>query len=167
MWYNNLVIGNPDDKTNFQCKLLLTNTQVANLYKVFIINSPGNIKLSKTQLSKMIKLGGFLDRLLGPLLKTGLPLIKNVIKASAKSFLILSGLTTAVAADAGIHKKTLGSESTTLIMFNDEMEDVMIIVKSPEDSGLILKGISETTQNEEKEQQGGLFSTLLGTLVVS
>ena len=65
-----------------------------------------DIKLSKTQLSKMIQLGGFLGRLLGPLLKTGLPLIKNVIKPLAKSLLIPLGLTaTASAADAGIHKK--------------------------------------------------------------
>ena len=51
----------------------------------------------------MIQAGGFLGRLLGPLLKTGLPLIKNVIKPLAKSVLIPLGLT---AADAGIHKKS-------------------------------------------------------------
>ena len=53
----------------------------------------------------MIQLGGFLGKLLGPLLKTGLPLIKNVIKPLAKSVLIPLGLTTAASvADAGIHK---------------------------------------------------------------
>ena len=68
------------------------------------------INLSKTQLSKMIQSGGFLCRLLGPLLKTGLPLIKNVIKPLAKSVLIPLGLTAAAsAADVGIHKKILGS----------------------------------------------------------
>ena len=66
-----------DDETNFPHKLLLTNTQAANLRKVFANNSTTNIKLSKTQLSRIIQSGGFLGRLLGPLLKTGLPLIKN------------------------------------------------------------------------------------------
>ena len=65
-----------DDETNFPHKLLLTNRQVANLHEAFANNSPVNIKLSRTQLSKMIQSGGFLGRLPGPLLKTGLPLIK-------------------------------------------------------------------------------------------
>ena len=87
------VIG--DNKTNFPPELLLTNRQVSNLRKAFPNNSSANIKLSKSQLSKMIQSGGFLDRLLGPLLKTGLPLIKNVIKPLAKSVSIPSGLTAA------------------------------------------------------------------------
>ena len=85
------VIG--DNKTNFPHKLVLTNRQVSNLPKVFANHSPADTKLSKTQLSKMIQSGEFLDRLLGTLLKTGLPLIKNVSKPSAKSVLIPSGLT--------------------------------------------------------------------------
>ena len=68
-----------DNETNFLHKLLLTNRQVANLRKVFRNNSLTDIKLSKTQFSKMIQSGGFLGKLLGPLLKTGLPLISNVI----------------------------------------------------------------------------------------
>ena len=97
-----------DNETNFPHELLLTNRQVSNLRKSFANNSSADIKLSKTQLSKMIQSGGFLSRLLGPLLKTGLPLIKNVIKPLAKSVLIPLGLTaTASAADAGIHKKNL------------------------------------------------------------
>ena len=72
------MIGNPNDKTNFPHGLLLTNTQVANLCKAFANKSSTDIKLSKTQLSKMIQSGGYLGRLLGPLL-TGLPLMKNVI----------------------------------------------------------------------------------------
>ena len=96
-----------DTETNFPHKLLLTNRQVTNLRKAFANHLPTDIKLSKTQLSKMIKSGGFLGRLLGPLLKTGLPLIKNVIKPLAKSVLIPLGLTAAAsAADAGIHKKS-------------------------------------------------------------
>ena len=66
-----------------------------------------NIKLSKTQISKIMKSGGFLSRLLGPLLKAGLSLMKDVITPLAKSVLILLGLTAAAsAADAGIQKKS-------------------------------------------------------------
>ena len=83
----------------------------------------------------MIQSGGFLSKLLGPLLKTGLPLIKNVIKPLAKSALIPLGLTAAAsAADAGINKKIFGSGNTTLIISNNEMEDIIKIVKSVEDS---------------------------------
>ena len=132
-----------DNETNFPHQLLLTNRQVANIRKAFANNSSIDIKLSKTQLSKMIQSGGFLGRLLGPLLKTGLPLISNVIKPLAKSVLIPLGLTAAAsAADVGIHKKFLGSGNmTTLIISNDEIEDITKIVKSLEDSGLLLKGV--------------------------
>ena len=75
-----------DNETNFSHKLLLTNRQVVNLRKAFANHLSTVIKLSKTQLSKMIQSGLFLGRLLGPLLKTGLPLIKNVIKPLAKVF---------------------------------------------------------------------------------
>ena len=95
-----------DNETNFPHELLLTNRQVSNLRKSFANNSSTDIKLSKTQLSKMIQSWRFLSRLLGPLLKTGLPLIKNVIKPLAKSGSIPLGLNAAAsAADAGIHKK--------------------------------------------------------------
>ena len=73
-----------DDETDFPHKLFLTNRQVADLCKAFAINSSVNNNLSKTQLSKMIKSGGFLCTRLGPLLKTGLPLTKNVITPLAK-----------------------------------------------------------------------------------
>ena len=102
------MIGNFDDETNFPHKLLLSNRQVANLRKVFAKNSSSDIKLPKTQLSKIIQSGGFLCRLIGPLLKTRLQLMKNVIKPLAKSVLIPLGLTASSAADAGIHKKNLG-----------------------------------------------------------
>ena len=98
-------VGNSNDNTNFPHKLLLTNRQVANIPKAFAKNTSTDIKLSKTQLSKMIQSGRFLGRLLGPLLKTGLPLMKSVTKPLAKSVLMLLGLTAAAsAADAGIHK---------------------------------------------------------------
>ena len=102
--------------------------------------------------------------------------MKSVIKPLAKSVLISLGLTAAAsAADAGIHKKILGSghpldlapHNTILIISNDEMDDILKIVKSLEDSGLLLKGVSETIQHEAKEQRGGFLSMLLGTLRVS
>ena len=76
---------------NFPHKLLLTNRQVANLRKAFANNSSTDIKLSKTQLSKMMQSGEFLGRLLGPFLKTGLPLMKNMIKPLAKTVLLPLG----------------------------------------------------------------------------
>ena len=104
--------------------------------------------LSKVQLSKMIQSRGFLGRLLGPLLKTGLPLMENLVKPLAKSVLIPLGLTAAAStADTGIHKKILGSGTTTLIISNDEMEDIIKVIKSLEDSALFLKGVSETIQS--------------------
>ena len=72
-----------DNETNFPHQLLLTNRQAANIRKALANNSLIDIKLSKTQLSKMIQSGGFLGRLLGSLLKMRLPLIKNLIKPLA------------------------------------------------------------------------------------
>ena len=101
------MVGNSNDNTNFPHELLLTNRQVANIRKAFANNLSTDIKFSKAQLSKMIQSGGFLGKLLGPLLKTGLPLMESVIKPLAKKVLIPLGLTSAAsAADAGIHKKS-------------------------------------------------------------
>ena len=163
-----------DNETNFPHKLLLTNRQVSNLRKAFANHLSADIKLSKAHLSKMIQSAGFLGRLLGPLLKTGSPLIKNVIKPLAKSVLTPLGLTAAAsAADAGIHKKILRSgipppsHNTVLIISSNEIEDIIQIVKSLEDSGLLLKGVTETVQNEVKKQKGGYLSMLLETLGAS
>ena len=97
--------------------------------------------------------------------------MKSIIKPLAKSVLIPLGLIPAAsAADAGIHKKILGSghnNNTTLIISNDEMDNHLQIVKFLEDSGGLLKGVSETFQNEAKEQKGGFLSMLLGTLGAS
>ena len=102
------MIDNSDDENNFPHKLLLTNRQVANLRNAFANYLSINIKLSKTHLSRIMKLGGFLGRLLGPLLKTGLPLMRSVIQPLAKSVLILLGLTAATSdADAVMHKKNI------------------------------------------------------------
>ena len=103
----------------------------------------------------MIQSGGLLGRLLAALLKTGLPLIKNSLKPLAKSILIPLGLLAAASAeDAGIHKKILGFANTaTLIISNNKMEDIIKLVKSLEDSSSLLKGVTETVQNEVKEQK--------------
>ena len=79
--------------------------------------------------------------------------MKSVIQPFSISVLIPLGLTAAAsAADAGIHEKLLGSvHNATLIISNDEMEGILKIVKSLEDSGLLLEGVSETIKSEEKE----------------
>ena len=99
--------------------------------------------------------GGLLDRLLRPLLKTGLLLIGNVLKLLPESVLIPLGLIAAASAtDTAIHKKMFGSCTATLI---EEMTDIMKIVKSLEESGLLIKDVSETMKNQAKEQQRGFL----------
>ena len=123
-----------DNECNFPHKLL-SNSQFTNIRIAFANNSATNIRLSKDQLSKMIKSGGFICRLLGPLLKTRLPLIKNVIKPLGKNILVPLGLTAAPsAAYEGIHKEILGSGhnnslSITLATSNNKMEDNIKMVK--------------------------------------
>ena len=112
----------------------------------------------------MIQSGGFLGNLLGklagPLMKVALPLAKNVLAPL--------GLSAAMSEiDGGIKKKMFGAGTTTLIISNDEMDDILKIVKSLEDSNILLKGVSETIQHEAKEQRGGFLSMLLGTLGAS
>ena len=99
-----------------------------------------------------------------PLLKSGLPLLKSLVKP-----LGMLGLTAAASAtDAAINKKILASgNQITLIISNDEMRDLLKIVKSLEDSGILVDGITETVENEVKEQEGGFLSMLLGTLGAS
>ena len=117
--------GNSVDNTNFPHKLLLTDRQVANIYKAFANHSSIDVKFSKTQLSKMMQSGGFLGNLLsklaGPLMKVAMALAKNVLAPL--------GLTAAMSAiDGSIKKKMLGSGTTTLIIANDEVNDIIKIV---------------------------------------
>ena len=112
------------DEDELPHELLLTTRQKTKLRIAFNNNMSTDLKLSRVQISKIIQSAGFLGSL--PLLKIGLPLIKNVIKPLAKSALIPLGLTAAVsAADAGIHKKILGSGTTTLVISNEEMNDIV------------------------------------------
>ena len=102
------MIDDSNDEANFPYELLLTDRQVSSNRKAFSNNSSADIKFVRTHLSKMIQSGGFLGILLGPLLKTRLPLMKSVITPLTKIVLIPLGLTaTASAADAGIHKKNI------------------------------------------------------------
>ena len=133
--------------------MLLTNTKISKLREAFTFGSLAKIKLSKTQLNKIRQSGGFLGRLLGPLLKLELPLIGNVLKQLAKSVLMPLGLIVAASArDAAIHKKMFGSgghpsdlaKRTILTIWNKEMNDIVKIVKSLEESGLLIIGVSDT-----------------------
>ena len=126
-------------------------------------NSSDNKKLSKTQLHKIEQSGTFLGR---PLLKIGLSLMKNVLKLSAKRVLIPLGLTAAAKKMFGpggrhlylaLHPSDLALRTTTLTISNQEMNDIMKIVNSLEESGLLIKGVNKTTKNEAKEQKGGFL----------
>ena len=148
MWFLRLssnMVGNSNNEINFPHKLLLTNRQILSLRKAFANHTSVDIKLSKAQLTKMQK-GGF-SKFLMPLLKSGLPLLKSVVKP-----LGMLGLTAAASAtDTAINKKILGSGNhTTLIISNGDMQDLLKIVKSLEDSGILLNGITETEKNEVK-----------------
>ena len=102
--------------------------------------------------------------------------MKNLLKALSKRVLIPLGLTAvASATDPAIHKKMFGSGRSsdlashmiTLITSNEEMNDIMKIVKSLEESGLLMKGASETIKNEAKEQKGGFLNMFLRILGAS
>ena len=105
-----------------------------------------------------------------------MPSTKNAFKPLAKNVLIPSRLkAVASARDAAIHKKTFRSgtrpsdlaKQTTLLISNEEMNDILKVVKSREESGLLIKGVSEIIKNEAKERLGGYFSMLLGKLNAS
>ena len=149
---------------NLPHELLLTTRQKTKLRNAFNNNMSTDLKLSKAQISKIIQSGGFLGSLLsklaGPLMKVAVPLAKNILAQL--------GITTAASAiDAGIQKKIHGSGTTTLIISNEEMNDIMKIGQALEDSKILLKGVTEKIKNETKEQKGGFLSMLLGTLGAS
>ena len=142
-------------------ELLLTTRQKIKLRNAFNNNMSTNSKLSKAQISKIIQSEGFLGSLLsklsGPLMKVAIPLAKNVLA-------LLEITAAASAIDAGFQKKMHGSGTTTLIISNEEMHDIMKIVQTLEDFDILLKGVTKTIKNETKEQKGGFLSMLLGTL---
>ena len=145
---------------NFPHQLILR--QITKLRNNIENNLQTDIKLSKAQILKIIQSGGFLGTLLDPLLKTRLSLLKSVIKPLG--LLDLTAASTAI--DAGVQKKIYESGTTTLIISNKEMNDIIKIVRALEDSGSLLKGVTKTIKNETKEHKEGL-SLLLGTLGAS
>ena len=150
------------NRNNLPNELLSTTRQKTRVRNAFENTMSADIKLSKTQISKIIQSGGFLGSLLskiaGPLMKVAVPL--------AKHSLATLGITAAASAiGAGIQKKIRGSGTTTLIIIlNEEMNDIMKIVQALEDSNILLKGISKAIENETKEQKGGFLGMLLQTL---
>ena len=144
-------------------ELFLTTRQDTKLRNAVNNNSATNIKLSKAQIKKIIQSGGFLGNLLsklaGPLMKVALPLAKNVLAPL--------GLTAAMSViDGSIQKKIHGS-GVKLIIEQEDMNDIMKIIEALENSGILLKGVSKTIENETKEQRGAFLSMLLGTLGAS
>ena len=143
--------------------MLLTTRQNTKLRNAIDNNSATDVKLSKAQIKKLIESGGFLGKLLsklaGPLMKVAMALAKNV--------LVPLGLTAAMSAvDGGIQKKIYGS-GVKLIIEQEDMKDIMKIIKALENSGILLNGVSKTIKNETKEQRGGFLSMLLSTLGTS
>ena len=149
-------------------ELLLTTRQKTKIRNAFNNNMSTDLPLSKAQISKIIQSGGFsgslLRKLAGPLMKVAISLAKNVLAQL--------GITAAASAiDAGIQKKKApqkhGSGTTTLIISNKEMNDIIKIVQALEDSNILLKGVTKTIKNKTKEQKGEFLSMLLDTLGAS
>ena len=144
------------DGNDLPHELLLITRQKTKLRNAFSNNMSTDLKFSKAQISKIIQSGGFLGSLLsklsGPLMKAAIPLAKNVLAPL--------GITAAasVVIDAGIQKKIYGSGTTTLIISNKEMNDIMKIIQALEDSNILLKGVTRTIKNETKEQKRGFLS---------
>ena len=172
------------NKNDSPHELLLTTRQNTKLRNAINNNLSTGIKLSKVQLKKLIQSGGFLGRLLGrlagSLLKTGLPLLKSVIKPLG--LLCLTAASSAI--DGSIQKKIYGSGATKsaratkgakatkgagtsqvkLIIENEDMNNIMKIIEALENSGILLKGVTKTIENETKRQRDGFLSMFLGTL---
>ena len=113
-----------------------------------------DLKLSRAQISKIIQSGGFLGSLLsklaGPLMKVAIPLAKNVLQPL--------GITAAASAiDAEIQKKKIHGSETILIISNEEMSDMIKIVRTLEDSDILLKGVTKKIKKETKNQEGGFI----------
>ena len=116
----------------------------------------------------MIPLGGLLARLLGPLLKNGLSLIGNVRKSLVQSVVVPLELKTEdSAADAVSKKNIFGSGATIFKFSNEALTDIIKIVKSLEESGLLMKGVSKTIEKEVKEKNRGFLDMLAATLAAS
>ena len=147
---------------NIPHEFFLTTRQTTRLRNAIENNMSMDINWSKVQITKIIQARGFLGSLLskmaGPLMKVAAPITKNILAPL--------GITAAASEIEGEIKKKHGS-ATTLIILNEEMDDIIKIVQALEDAGVLLEGITETIKNETKEQKGGFLSMLLGTLRAS
>ena len=151
------------NKEDLPHALLFTTRQSTKLRNAINNNSATDIKLSKAQIKKLIQSGGFLGKLLsklaGPLMKVVLLLAKNVLAPL--------GLTAAISAIDGSTQKKIHGSGIKLIIEQEDMNDIMKIIEALENSGILLKAVSKTIENETKEQRGGFISMLLGTLGAS
>ena len=147
---------------NLPHELFLTTRQITKLRNAIEHNISTDIKLIRTQISKIIQSGGFLGSLLGKLAGTLMtaPLAKNVLTPL--------GITAAASAiDGAIQKRIQGSGTTSLVISNKEMDNIMKIIEALQDLNIFLKGVTETIKNQTKEQKGVFLSMLLGTLGAS
>ena len=146
------------DRNDLPHELLLMTRQKAKLRKALNNNTSTDIKLSKAQITKIIQSDGFLGSLLsklaGPLMKVAAPSAKNVLAP-------LGITATASAIDAGIQKKIHGSGTTTLIISDEEMNDIIKIVQALEDSNTLLKGLTNTIRNENKRTKRQIFKYVI------
>ena len=120
---------------------------------------PTDVKLSKVQISKIIKSGGFLgstlSKLAAKLMKVTVPLAKNILASL--------GITAAASViGAGVQKKIYGSGTTTLIISKKEMNEIMKIIQALEDSKILLKGVAKTIKNETKKTKTRIFRNVVG-----
>ena len=151
------------NKDELPHELLLTTRQNTKLRNAINNNLATDIKLSKAQIKKLIQSGGFLGKLLsklaGPLMKVALPLAKKVLAPL--------GLTAAMSAIDGSIQKKIHCSGVKLIIEQEDMNNIMKIIEASENSGILLKGVTKTIENETKEQRGGFLGMLLGTLGAS
>ena len=151
------------NKDELPHELLLTTRQSTKLRNAINNNLATDIKLSKAQVKKIIQSGEFLGKLLsklaGPLMKVAMPLAKNVLAPL--------GLTAAMSAIHGSIQKKMHGSGVKLIIEQEDMNDIIKIIEALENSGILLKGVTKTIENETKEQRGGFLSMLLGTFGAS
>ena len=151
------------NKDELPHELLLTTRQSTKLRNAKNNNMATDLKLSKARIRNMIQSGGFLGKLLsklaGPLMKVAMSLAKNVLAPL--------GLTAPMSAIDGSIQKKMRGEGVKLVIEQEGMNDIMKIIEALENSGILLKGVTKTIENETKEQRGGFLSMLLGTLGAS
>ena len=151
------------NKDELPHELLLTTRQNTKLRNAINNNFSTNIKFSKAQIKKLIQSGGLLGKLLsklaGPLMKVAMPLAKNGLAPL--------GLAAAMSAIDGSIQKKMRGEGIKLVIEQEGMNDIIKIIEVLENSGILLKGVTKTNENETKEQRGGFLSMLLGTLGAS